>query len=313
MNYRLELISDDEFENLINTICQEILGTGVVVFSKGKDGGRDGRFEGTANNYPSNSENWTGKFIIQAKHTTNPIASCSDSSFETVIKEEIERLKKLKKAGEIENYLLFTNRKYTGVKGEALRKRIKTEIGLNNVNVIGIETINNQYLSGNKDIVRQYGLDKLILPFDFSEEEIRDVIVEFKKQLEEIGDEIKQKVEKVKYDYNGIKIQDKNAKNKLGKIYFEQEVVGKSLEHFDKIDRFLQNPKNSDFKEGYYDCVNELSQVVLINRDDFGAFEEVLLYVYKLVCDGSSTLKGSKRFVSVFLHYMYYTCSIGLK
>ena len=313
MNYRLELLSDDDFENLVNTICQKILGTGVVAFSKGKDGGRDGRFEGTANNYPSNSENWNGKFIIQAKHTTNPIASCSDSSFEAILKEEIERLKKLKSDGEVENYLLFTNRKYTGVKGEALRKRIKTEVSLNNVDIIGIETINNQYLNSNKDIVKQYGLDKLILPFDFSEEEIRDVIVEFKKQLEEITDEIKQKVEEVKYDYSGIKIQDKNTKNELGKEYFEQEIVGKSLEHFDKIDRFLQNPKNSDFKDGYYDCVNELSQVILINREDFAAFEEVLLYIYKLVCDGSTALKGSKRFVSVFLHYMYYTCSIGLK
>ena len=313
MNYRLELLSDDDFENLVNTICQKVLGTGVVTFSKGKDGGRDGRFEGTANNYPSNSENWSGKFIIQAKHTTNPIASCSDSSFETILNKEIERLKKLKNNGEVENYLLFTNRKYTGIKGETLRKQIKAEVGINNVDIIGIETINNQYLNSNKDIVKQYGLDKLILPFDFSEEEIRDVIVGFKKQLEEIADEIKQKVEEVKYDYSGINIQEKNTKNELGKEYFEQEIVGKSLGHFDKIDRFLENPKNSDFKDGYYDCVNELSQVILINRDDFGAFEEVLLYIYKLVCDGSTALKGSKRFVSVFLHYMYYTCSIGLK
>lgn len=313
MNYRLELLSDDEFENLVNTICQETLGTGVVSFSKGKDGGRDGRFEGTANNYPSNSENWSGKFIIQAKHTSNPIASCSESEFETIVDKEIERLKKLKKAGDVENYLLFTNRKYTGIKGEALRKKIKTDVRLDNVEIIGVETINNQYLNSNKKIVKQYGLDKLILPFDFSEEEIRDVIVEFKGQLTELNAVIKKKVEEVKYDYKGIKIQDKNEKNSLGKEYFEQEIVGKSLEHFDKIDRFLENPKNSDFKDSYYDCVNELSQVILINRSDFAAFEEVLLYIYKLVCDGSTTLKGSKRFVSVFLHYMYYTCSIGLK
>ena len=171
MNYRLELLSDDEFENLINTICQEILGTGVVVFSKGKDGGRDGRFEGTANNYPSNTNSWNGKFIIQAKHTTNPIASCSDSEFETIVEKEIERLKKLKASGDIEHYLLFTNRKYTGIKGEGLRKKIKEEVNLDNVDVIGLETINNQYLNSNKSIIKQYGLDKLILPFDFSEEE----------------------------------------------------------------------------------------------------------------------------------------------
>ena len=42
MDYRLELLSEDNFENLINRICQEVLGTGVISFSKGKDGGRDG-------------------------------------------------------------------------------------------------------------------------------------------------------------------------------------------------------------------------------------------------------------------------------
>jgi hypothetical protein len=313
MNYRLELLSDNEFENLVNTICQDILGTGVVVFSKGKDGGRDGRFEGKANHYPSSSENWKGTFIIQSKHTTNPIASCSDSDFRTIINKEIESLKMLKNAENIDNYLLFTNRKYSGITGDSFRKKIKRDVNLDNVAVIGLETINNQYLNSNKKIVKQYGLDKLILPFDFSEEEIRDVIIEFKKQLEDVKDCIKKKVEEVKYDYKGIKIQDKNEKNSLGKEYFEQEIVGKSLEHFNKIDRFLESPKNSDFKDSYYDCINELSQVILIHRDDFGAFEEVLFYIYKLVCDGSTALKGSKRFVSVFLHYMYYTCSIGLK
>ena len=228
MNYRLELLSSDNFENLVNTICQEILGTAVVSFSKGKDGGKDGRFEGTANNYPSNSENWSGKFIIQAKHTSNPIASCSDSEFNNIIDKEITQLKNLKETGEIDNYLLFTNRKYTGIKGDALREKIKNEVGLNNVAIIGVETINNQYLNSNRSIVKQYDLDKLILPFDFSDAEIRDVIVEFKGQLNEISVEIKKKVAEVQYNYEGIEIQDKNKKNALGKEYFEQEIAGKS-------------------------------------------------------------------------------------
>ena len=53
MDYRLELLSEDKFENLINKVCQEILGAGVIAFSKGKDGGRDGKFTGTATKFPS--------------------------------------------------------------------------------------------------------------------------------------------------------------------------------------------------------------------------------------------------------------------
>jgi len=118
MDYRLDLLDEANFESLVNTICLEILGTGVVVFSSGKDGGRDGKFTGVAQNYPSKVDNWSGKFIIQAKHSSSPIASCSDKEFEKIVATEIVKIKKLKAKGDIDNYILFTNRKYSGVKGE---------------------------------------------------------------------------------------------------------------------------------------------------------------------------------------------------
>lgn len=43
---------------------------GVVSFTPGKDGGKDGKFTGQANKYPSEVKFWNGKFIIQAKHTS---------------------------------------------------------------------------------------------------------------------------------------------------------------------------------------------------------------------------------------------------
>ena len=127
MDYRLELLSEDSFENLVNKICQEILGTGVISFSKGKDGGKDGKFNGIAEKFPSEASPWSGKIIIQAKHTDNPISSCSDSDFKKIIKLEIEKIKALKKAGDIDCHIIFTNRQYTGVAGEEILKKIKTE------------------------------------------------------------------------------------------------------------------------------------------------------------------------------------------
>ncbi|PKO97408.1 MAG: hypothetical protein CVU12_00025 [Bacteroidetes bacterium HGW-Bacteroidetes-7] len=67
MNYRLENNNPADFERLVNSICQKISGTGVVEFSPGKDGGRDGKFTGTAQNFPSTKDSWSGKFIIRAK------------------------------------------------------------------------------------------------------------------------------------------------------------------------------------------------------------------------------------------------------
>ena len=57
-----------------------------LFFSVGTDGGKDARFTGKANKYPSESKQWEGKIIIQAKHTQRPNASCSDSDFQTIIK-----------------------------------------------------------------------------------------------------------------------------------------------------------------------------------------------------------------------------------
>jgi hypothetical protein len=44
MDYKLENLSEDDFEKLVNILCQDILGMGTVSFTKGRDGGRDGRF-----------------------------------------------------------------------------------------------------------------------------------------------------------------------------------------------------------------------------------------------------------------------------
>jgi len=63
----------------------------------------------------------------------------------------------------------------------------------------------------------------------------------------------------------------------------------------------------------YFDTVGELRDLIVIKRDDFGPFEEIFIYIYNLVCSSSDELKGRKRFVNIFLHYMYHTCSIGLK
>ena len=312
MDYRLELPDDSTFEDLVNTICQKILGTGVISFSPGKDGGRDGKFTGTADNYPSASAPWSGKFIIQAKHTNNPIASCSDSDFEKIVKEEIIKIKKLKDAGDVDCYLLFTNRKYTGVKGEVLLKKIVDETSVEKSVIIGNETIN-RYLNQHKEIVRQHRLDLHHIPFDFSDEEIKDIILAFKQQLSSIETDIKTEVDRIKHDFSFIDKKEKNKKNRLGEEYFQNEIVAKSLMDFEKIERFLALPQNEEIKDYYFDVVSELSNLITIKRDNFDAFEEIFLFIYKMICDGSKELKGTKRHVTTFLHYMYYNCEIGLK
>ncbi len=219
MDYHLEELDDGTFERLVSTVCQAILGTGVVSFSPGKDGGRDGVFNGMAERYPSDTDQrWRGKFIIQAKHTASPIASCADADFGRLIDKEIIKLKALRQAGDVDCYLVFTNRKYTGIAGEDLRKRIQTETVIPHVAIIVNETINDQYPNGQKAIVRQYRLDLLRIPFDFSDAEIRNIIVALKGQWPAIAENVRQCAEVLKYDFDIIRVGEKNALNGLGGV-----------------------------------------------------------------------------------------------
>lgn len=312
-------ISDDEFEDLSNLLASRLNGNEIISFAKGTDGGKDGRRIG----FSKDIKKWKtagSKFIIQAKHTENPIASCSDNKFHgnrtSIISGEIEKIKQLKAKDELEYYILFTNRKYTGNADSAIRKDIssKAKVDIDSIEIIGIETINQLLsLDSNKDLVVRFNLNNQHIPFEFSDEEIKEVIVAFKTQLPKISKDIKREVDSLKYDYTHIDKDKKNEKNELSKEYYQNEILGRSLVEFDKIEQFLNNPVNEALKDSYFDTAHELNQIISIKRDNFNAFEELFIHIYKLVCDGSAVLKGSKRHVTTFLHYMYIECLIGKK
>lgn len=310
-------IDPDSFEELVNAICQEILGLGIFSFTKGPDGGKDGRFTGSANNYPSSQNPWNGKMIIQAKHTALAGATCSSGEFFTnlssVVNKEIDRLVKLKKAEGLDYYLLFTNRKYTGKNDADIIKKISSGIGLpeSNIAIIGIETINS-LLNRHPEIARRYNLRKHYIPFDFSDQDIKALIIKFHNSLSD-QTELKDKVEEVKRDYTKIPTAKKNSKNALGEEYYTNNILGESLSHFSKIDNFLSAPINSKIKDLYYDIVSDLREIIQIKREDFDAFEHIFRYISDFVCQGAEELTGKKRYVTIFLHYMYINCSIGLK
>ena len=69
MKYVYEDLGSEQFEQLIVSLCQELLGVATQGFSKGPDGGKDAKFMGRCNLYPSESAPWEGTIIIQAKHT----------------------------------------------------------------------------------------------------------------------------------------------------------------------------------------------------------------------------------------------------
>jgi len=81
MKYAYEDLSPEQFEKLVVLLCKRLLGISVQGFAKGPDAGKDAKFVGTAEIFPSKSAPWGGTTIIQAKHTNGYNKHFSESDF----------------------------------------------------------------------------------------------------------------------------------------------------------------------------------------------------------------------------------------
>lgn len=301
MRYPLEnLDSDKEFEDLVALICERILGTGTIIFSKGKDGGKDAKFYGKANNFPSKAYSWKGKIVIQAKHTQRPNASCSDADFKLILKKEvIPAIKRLIKHNEIDYYLLFTNRKLSGLQDEKIESLFKSENLVEN-RIIGAERID-LWLKEYPEIPKILNLNRLLLPLDFNENDLKDIINAFSRLSIKKGD--LPAIPKNR-DFN-----KKNKINRLSKEYFDC-VIKRNLLYFGQITRFLTNPVNKKLLNKYKNTIGDINGEITIHREEYDKFEIILNHLYKLTLDKCPELHEKRSLLRVFLHYMYYNCDI---
>lgn len=301
MKYPLENLTDTEFENLIAQICSEILGTGTVIFTYGKDGGRDAEFNGIANNFPSKSKPWSGKIIIQAKHTQRNNASCSESDFQSILKTSvIPAIQKLKEKNKIDFYLLFTNRKLSGVQHPKIEDIFDEKTEIEN-RVIGLETIE-LWLKQYPAIAKTLNLNKLLLPLSFDENDLKEIINSFSKINKKKGNlpEIPER-----------DIEKKNQLNNLSKEYFNN-AIKKNLIYLDQIREFLMDPINTEYLNKYENTIDDINEEIIVHRDDFDKFDMIFSYLYKFIIENNPELNNNRNLVRLFLHYMYYNCDIGI-
>lgn len=302
--YRLYELNDEQFEQLVIQICIQVLGTGTFSFAPGKDGGRDGRFTGTAQSYPSKTAPISGKFVIQAKHTRKASASCSDADFTAIIKEEIRRIKSLIKSSELDHYLLFTNRKMTGLKDAKVRKLLGDVANLKTSDVLGEETIQSHLIS-RKEIWRDLGFETEGGPFRVNPEDLVTVIHNFRRTTA-----VKLNGFNSATNFTYVRKETKNRINKLSEDYYKY-IQERSLSHFGRIKDFLEDPRNENLKDIYHDAADELKGKIITYRAQFSSFDEVLTYLYDEMVKDSAIKPGQKRLVKIFLHYMYFDCDIG--
>lgn len=314
MKYPLYDLTWQEFELLVISICEEALGIGTLLFADGKDSGRDGVFTGTANKFPSENDPWTGRFIIQSKHTNNPSASCSDSEFKKVIKDELVNILALRESNEVDCYLLFTNRKLTGGAYSQLTNYINrsqiNEEQLKKLNfkheIIAKEKID-KFINDFPNIRKKNNLSKLLIPFEFYEEDLKDLILTFSNTSFNPNTFIE-----LQSTFTKIPLHKKNILNKMGEAYFNNSFK-KSIDNFAKIKNFLENPENTLLLKKYENTISDINDKIILRRDEYGAFEEIITYIYDYILNSNiELLKDNRKLIRIFLHYMYFNCDIGI-
>lgn len=306
-DYRLHELNDVEFEQLCVKICSKWLGQGVTGFSKGKDGGRDGKFIGRANSFPSETQPHEGHFTLQAKHTAAPNKSCSDKDFHRTLDGEHEQIQRLIGEGLLDHYIIFTNRKYSGLTDEKLVAKL-LGLGLKSAQIIGVERLH-QALDEFKDIRDTLPNRYDILPFRFNSDDFIEVIQAFSA----FTNDGMEKPFNSAFDFDKIKISEKNKINGLTRDFYEQVIVENSMPHFESVEQFLTNPRNADFADLYHDIADELKAKILAARSRFTTFDDVFAFLYEKIQEQRAALKFKRRLVSILLHYMYCNCDIGSK
>lgn len=305
MKYPLNELSSGEFENVVTSICEEILGMGTLIFSEGKDGGRDAKFTGRANSFPSEASPWDGKMIIQAKHTVKIGASCSESDFSTTLKKEVLSIKVLRDDNKLDYYLIFTNRKLSGLQDPKIENFIVEELDVENV-IIGEERIQ-KWIQNYASIVKKNNLSRLLLPLEFYEDDLKTLITRFAK-IDFNGKEIQEIIR----NNDRIPISEKNKLNKLSQDYFNG-IFKKSMNDFSKIETFIKNPKNEEIQNFYDNTIDDIQSKIIVKRSEFNTFEEIIEYLYDFVFQNHlNELKNDRRLIRTFLHYMYFHCDIGV-
>lgn len=312
MKYCLEDLSDDQFEKMIVSICRVLLGEGTQGFAKGPDGGRDAKFIGTANLIPSEKAPWHGKVIIQAKHTNGYNKSFSDSDFysktsaSSVLRKEIPKIAKLRESGELDHYMLFSNRKLPAGASQAITKVISEECDIpeESILLLGQESIEH-WLDINPHIVKNAKIDLIDAPLIVSPDELAEIVYALEEHKAEVLTSISTRFPSSRTTYerkNKINNMSEDYADGMRKLY---------LKETQEIHHFLSLPANTQLLKVYENAVDEFHLKIFTHQAEFDNFDKVMDYLFDLLTNRSDVLKRNKRLTRALLFYMYWNCDIG--
>ncbi|MCD8455592.1 restriction endonuclease [Xylella taiwanensis] len=270
-------MSPDQFEALIVSLCREMLGIGVKGFTKGPDGGCDAKFIGTAECYPSKAAPWKGTMIIQAKHTNGYNCSCSDTDFysekskHTVIAKEIPRIKKLRADQQLDYYMLFTNRRLSGIAEKDITTYIskQCDIPVASICLCGVDELerhlNDFPEAADKEKMHLYLMDAPLTVNSDLLAEIVEALARFKKDGGEVLLRDASPTMRVAYER-------KNTLNKMTEEY-AKEWRNSFLKDTTQIRDFLAAPENRELMQKYQCVIDDFKFNIIAKRKDYDTLE----------------------------------------
>jgi hypothetical protein len=313
MKFAYEDLSDAQFENLVVFLCQRLLGISVQGFAKGTDGGRDAKFVGTAELHPSKSNPWVGTTIIQAKHTNGYNRHFSESDFysatakNTVLGEEIPRIKNLRTSKQLDHYMLFANRRLAGNAESEIRASIakQCDIPVESIYLCGLEQLE-IWLKTFPDVPKLADLDPVDSPLIVSPDDLAEVVQALARQRDAVSAVLDDPpTPRVSYE-------QKNVLNNMSDGYAKAQRK-KYLKETSQVRTFLAAPENLELQRMYESVVDEFQLKIIAKRKDYQTFDDVMEYLVKLLFDRDPILRqhAHKRLTRAVLFYMYWNCDIG--
>lgn len=312
MKYAYEDLSPEQFEKLVVHLCQQLLGISVQGFSTGPDGGRDAKFVGTAELLPSKAAPWAGIVIVQAKHTNGYNKRFSDSDFfspghdDAVIEAEIPRIRNLRQANALDHYMLFSNRRLSGLAEEDIRKHLSAKCGIPyaSLYICGVEQLES-WMKTFPRVAALAEIDPIDSPLIVSPDELADLVEAFVRSQPTLTAALDTPpTPRVSYA-------SKNAINNMSDEYAEAQRRN-YMKDTAQIQAFLAAPENESVRQKYESLVAEFQLRIIAKRKNYQTFDDVMNYLTELLFNRDALLRSNKRLTRSMLFYMYWHCDIGV-
>ena len=303
-------LSPSQYEGLVISVCRRLLGAGVQGFSTGPDGGRDARFNGTAQEIPSRTEPWRGKVIVQAKHTSKINAKFNESDFfstksdSAVISAEIPKIKKLYDDNELDYYLLFSNRNQSGDIECVIRRFISERTGLadDRIMLCGNELMED-WLKMFPQVAVEAKIDPIDSPLNVSPQELAEVVLLLEKNKELVKSDGQPSGSLIP---PRTSFEEKVPLNNMTEGY--AETIRAKIPNFRDIQNFLAN--DDDSRTRYETVVEEFDARIISKRKDYQTFDEVIEHIFT-ICVRDPDLSKLRKTLRQLLYYMFWFCDIG--